>query len=83
MFILARYKDKPLLEKAMTINRGINHAKVLSCSSKIFFTAGSNNHAIPAVLPATITDRINARKILFKCFLTYSLNSLFNINFNS
>ena len=45
----------------------------LSFSIKIFFTAGSNNHAIADVLPATIKDNTKASKILFKCFLTYSL----------
>ena len=44
-----------------------------SCSINIFFTAGSYNHAIPAVLPATMRDNIKATKILLRCCLTYSL----------
>ena len=83
MFILAKYKERPFVVKAKIIKTGINHAKVLSCSIKIFLTAGSNSQAIPYVLPATKIDNIRAKKILFKCFLIYSLYNLFKINFNS
>ena len=41
IFILARYKDSPLLEKATTIRNGINQAYALFCSTKIFLTAGA------------------------------------------
>ena len=46
---------------------GINQAKVLSFSMNIFFTAGSNNQAIAAVVPATIIDNIKAIKIFLIC----------------
>ena len=55
------------------INKGINHAKVLSFSIKIFFTAGSSSQAIAEVLPATRMDNIKAKIILFICLLTYSV----------
>ena len=83
IFILAKYREHPLLEKAITINKGINQANTLSCSINIFFTAGSNNQAMPDVLAATTRDKTRAIKILFICFFTYSLKSLFKIVFNS
>ena len=67
------YKDKPLLENAITISTGIDQANTLFCSINIFLTAGSSNQAIPDVLAATINDNTNAIKIFFRCFLTYSL----------
>ena len=48
------------MTKASTIAAGINSAIVRSCSIKIYFTAGSNNHAIAAVPPATPIDRKRA-----------------------
>ena len=72
-----------MLEKAIIINNGIDQANTSFLSIKIFFTAGSNNHAIPAVLPATIKERIRAINILLRCFLTYCLNNLSSINLNS
>ena len=83
IFILAKYKAHPLLEKAIIINKGIDQANTLFCSINIFFTAGSNSQAIPDVLEATIIDKTRAIKIFFVCFLTYSLKSLFKIIFNS
>ena len=61
MIVLAKYKVIPFVANANMIAKGISHAKVLSCSIKIFFTAGSNNHAIPEVLNAKKTDKINAK----------------------
>ena len=58
-----------MLEKAKTIKIGIDQAKVLFFSINIFFTAGSNNQAIPDVLPATIIDKIKAKKIFLNVFL--------------
>ena len=58
------------------IKIGISQARVLSCSIKIFLTAGSNNQAVADVLPATNRDKTKDIKILLKCFLTYSLYSL-------
>ena len=69
--VLAVNKDKPLVQKASTIAIGINRSMVLSCSIKIFFTAGSNNHAIAAVPPATPKDKISASINLYKCLYTY------------
>ena len=60
IFILAKYNDKPLLVKAITIRKGIDQANTVFCSIKIFLTAGSNNQAMPEVLAATIRDNINA-----------------------
>jgi len=57
-----------LLEKATIISMGIVQAKSLSWSINIFFTAGSSSQAIPAVLPATITDKKRAIKIFLICF---------------
>ena len=73
MFILAKYSESPFVEKETIINRGINHAKVLSFSINIFFTAGSSSQAIPEVLPATNIDKTSATIILLICFFTYSL----------
>ena len=73
---LAKYNDRPLMEKASTMATGINSIIVLSCSIKIFFTAGSSNHAIAAVPPATAKDKISERINLEKCFLTYELYNL-------
>ena len=39
------------------IKIGISQARVLSCSIKIFLTAGSNNQAVADVLPATNRDK--------------------------
>ena len=72
MFILAKYKERPLAVNATIIANGIIHAKVLSWSIKIFFTAGSSNQAIPEVLLATIIERTKAKRIRLICFLTYS-----------
>ena len=58
--VLAAYKDAPLIENERAIAIGINSIIVLSCSIKIFFTAGSSNHAIAAVPPATAKDKISA-----------------------
>ena len=69
IFNLAKYKDNPLLAKAKIIRRGIDQANVLSCSINIFLTAGSNNHAILEVLPATNIEKKAAINILFKYFL--------------
>ena len=80
---LAVYKDKPFPAKAKTIKIGITQERVVFFSIKIFLTAGSNNQAIEEVVPATTIDNIKAKIILFKCFLTYSLYSLFRINFTS
>ena len=55
--VLAVYKDAPLDVKATTIAIGISIIIVLSWSIKIFFMAGSNNHAIAAVDPATKKDK--------------------------
>ena len=85
IFILAKYSEIPLEEKATIINIGISQAKVLSWSIKIFFTAGSKSQAVAAVLPATIKERKRARIILLKCFFIYSLYrrlSIVTISFN-
>ena len=58
MFILAKYKERPLAVNATIIANGIIHAKVLSWSIKIFFTAGSSNQAIEEVVPAIHIDKI-------------------------
>ena len=63
MLILAKYSEAPFAVKAKIIAIGISHAKVISCSMKIFLTAGSNNQAILEVLPATIIERTSANKI--------------------
>ena len=78
-----RNNDKPFVVKAKIIVNGINHANVLSCSTKIFFTAGSKSQAILDVLPATRIERASAKNILLRCFTIYSLYSLLSINFNS
>ena len=70
---LAKYSERPFPEKAKIIKKGITMVKNLSCSTKIFFTAGSNSQAIDEVLPATIIDSIKDKKIFLICFLTYSL----------
>ena len=36
IFILAKYREHPLLEKAITINKGIDQVNTLSCSINIF-----------------------------------------------
>ena len=51
--VLAVYKDAPLVANERAIAMGINNIIVVSCSMKIFFTAGSNSHAIDPVEPAT------------------------------
>ena len=38
----------------------MDQVATLFCSIKIFFTAGSNNQAIPDVLAATISDKNRA-----------------------
>ena len=58
--VLAKYNDEPLTEKASTMAAGINNIIVLSCSTKIFLTAGSKSHAIAAVPPATQIDKKSA-----------------------
>ena len=55
-----------MLEKAITISKGIDHAKTLFCSINIFFTAGSNNQAIDEVLPATSIDSIKDKTIEYQ-----------------
>ena len=59
--VLAKNNDKPLTLNASTIAIGISIIIVLSCSIKTFFTAGSNNHAIAAVPPATQKDKKSAK----------------------
>ena len=54
----------------MTIAAGINNIIVLSWSTKIFFIAGSNNHAMAPVDPATTRDKRTESKSLLRCFLT-------------
>ena len=58
---LAAYKENPFPAKAIIIKIGITQDKVVFFSIKIFFTAGSNNHAIAEVLPATIIDSNKAK----------------------
>ena len=65
---LAQYKDAPLVVNAVTIAMGISNIIVLSCSRKIFFIAGSNNHAIAAVAAATTKDKRSASNNFLKCF---------------
>ena len=65
--ILAANKDKPFTLKENMIAIGIINIIVLSCSKKIFLTAGSNNQAIEDVLPAIATEKRTASKILLKC----------------
>ena len=48
----------------MTIANGIINSKVLSFSMKIFSIAGSNNHAIAEVDPATQIEK-KTDKIIF------------------
>ena len=57
----------------MIINIGIDKAYNSSCSTNIFFTAGSKSQAIPDVLPATIIESIKAIKIFLRCFLLVKL----------
>ena len=64
IIIFALYKAIPLVEKATIIARGIKKIKVLSFSIKIFSMAGSNNHAVAEVLPATKIENTPARIIL-------------------
>ena len=45
---------------------GIKKIKVSSLSINIFFIAGSSNHAIAEVLPATNIENKPAIKIFFK-----------------
>ena len=68
--VLAKNKDNPLIEKANTMAAVINKIIVLSCSMKIFLTAGSKSQAIAAVPPATPNDKTSAINILKKCFFT-------------
>ena len=49
---------------------GMNKINSLSFSMKIFLIAGSSNQATAAVLPATKTEKINAKKIFFIYLLT-------------
>ena len=58
--LVQKNNDKPLTLNASTIAIGISIIIVLSCSIKTFFTAGSNNHAIAAVPPATQKDKKSA-----------------------
>ena len=57
IFILARYSEIPFAENTTIIRIGINQARVLSWSIKIFLTAGSNSHAVADVVPATTSDK--------------------------
>jgi hypothetical protein len=59
IFILAKYKDIPLAAKTKIMAIGISHANVVSLSINIFFTAGSNNQAVPDVLAATTIESNN------------------------
>ena len=66
--VLAKYSDKPLLAKAITMATGISNIIVLSCCINIFSTAGSSSQAIVAVLPATPRDKKSEIIIFFKYF---------------
>ena len=68
--VLAAYKEAPFIEKDNAIAMGINNIIVLSWSTKIFFIAGSNNHAMAPVDPATTRDKRTESKSLLRCFLT-------------
>ena len=58
--VLAVYKEAPLIVNERAIAIGINNIIVVSWSIKIFFTAGSNSHAIAPVEPATTRDKKSA-----------------------
>ena len=57
-----KFNDRVLLEAQNIENPLYERVKFLSI-------AGSNNHAVADVLPATSIEKKTARKILFKYFL--------------
>ena len=62
--VLAKYKETPFVKKVMVIANGIIIINDWSFSINIFFIAGSNNHAIDAVLPATNSEKKTDKRIL-------------------
>ena len=67
---LAKYNEKPLTVKAITIARGITSNNVLSFSMNIFSIAGSSNHAMAEVAAATHKEKNTDKKILGRyCFV--------------
>ena len=62
-----------MVVKAKTMAAGIRNIKVWSFSIKIFFIAGSYNHAIAEVLTATSTEKKTEINIFGKNFFVYSL----------
>ena len=68
--VRAVYKDAPLIENDRAIAIGINSIIVWFWSMKIFLIAGSSNHAIDPVAPATTTDNKSEINNLKRCFFT-------------
>ena len=56
----------PLVANAIIMKKGISNNRLWSLFKKILSIAGSNSHAVADVLAATKTEKITARKILFK-----------------
>ena len=75
---LEKYKDKPFSENASTMAMGIIVIMDLSCSTKIFLTAGSKSQAIEEVLPATKREN----NIAIKICLIYCIKNVFNSNYS-